>query len=819
MVTLKINDKEVTVEDGTLILDAAKEVGVEIPTFCYQANLSGLGSCRMCLVEIEGQRKLQPSCVTPVMAEMSVKTDSETVTSARASMFEFLLSNHAMDCPVCDKGGECELQDMVYKHGPKKGRHSESKVRYHDKDYALSPVIMKNSNRCVQCMRCVRVCHEVVGKGVLDAIGRGAHQEETSFLRTFLDCDHDGMCIEVCPVGCFMRRPYRYKARPWDLKGAKTVCPYCATGCRTTIEERDGVVLRSIARPDDGFNGKMLCARGRFGYEIVNSAERLTTPLLKKNGVHEEVSWDEAVSAITERLGNSKDGGKTGGIASARLTNEELYTFQKLMRTVVGTGNIDSGSRWDPAVAAAFASATGITSEGTSVYDAADSGTVFVIGGQLSEENPVTDYIIRYRSGMKRTSVIIASPRAMKLDSSARLTLRHAPAGAGPLMKALAAVISGAGKASGKEVSGVSTADIKAAAGVMKVSESVAIMVGTDLLRYREGIGELTLLIDTLKKAGKEVRVMPLLDRANQRGAWDMGVHPGFGPGYGAVDKGGLGCDAMLEAAAKGELENMYIAGEDVVGSYPDAGFAKEAIGKLKFLVVQDIFLTETAKMADVVLPGASYAEKDGTFTNQEGRVQPVSALLPPPGKAKRDLEIMAMVGSALDPSGKVFSSSISTSASAVFEEISAGVAAYSGVEPSGGDNGNAFVKAGAGLKGPGDFKAGATGGKPKGLALMTGNHLFHSGRLSMRAGILKGLMEEPVVEISEKDAERLGLNGGDRVKVKGGSFEAELTLRTKEGSFEGVAFIAENFEAAPANGFFKRGETLPDVTITRVEG
>ncbi|MCK5236247.1 MAG: (2Fe-2S)-binding protein, partial [Deltaproteobacteria bacterium] len=217
MVTLFIDGKEITVEDNTLILDAAKQAGVDIPTFCYQADLSGQGSCRMCIIEIEGQKKLQPACITPVIADIKVQTASPHVKSARTAMLEFLLSNHGMDCPVCDKGGECELQDMVHEYGPRKGRHTEPKIKFHKKDYFLSPVIVKNSNRCVQCTRCVRVCSEIVGRGVLGQIGRGRHQEETSFMREELDCDHCGMCIEVCPVGCFMRRPYRFKSRPWDL--------------------------------------------------------------------------------------------------------------------------------------------------------------------------------------------------------------------------------------------------------------------------------------------------------------------------------------------------------------------------------------------------------------------------------------------------------------------------------------------------------------------------------------------------------------------------------------------------------------------------
>jgi NADH-quinone oxidoreductase subunit G len=755
MVTLKVNGKEVTVEEGTLILDAAKVAGYVIPTFCFHKDLLGVGSCRMCLVEIEGQKKLQPSCVTPVMKDMSVLTETDTVVSARASMLEFLLSNHALDCPVCDKGGECELQDLVYRHGPRKGVHAETKLSFHDKDYPLSDVIIKNSNRCVQCMRCVRVCGEVVGRGVLGAIGRGAHQEETSFLKTYLDCDHDGMCIEVCPVGCFMRRPYRYKSRPWDLRGARTVCPYCGTGCTMTIQERDGEVVRSVAKfpyEEGGFNGIMLCARGRFGYDFINSAERLKSPLIKKNGQFEEVSWDEALAVIKERF-TSTDGKNIGAIASARLTNEELYLFQKLIRGVLNSGNIDSTSRWDPASAGAYIKATGIHKGGTSVLDCLDADTVLIVGSQVSDENPVTDYFIRRTIRDNAANLIIASPRAMKLDSSARQTLRHGPARTGPLLNALSrhlynrdaeklSGVKGIEAIKGLDIEGLASSagledgELKAAAERLKASGSVSIMAGTDFIRFKEGIAALALLIEVLKALGKRVLVLPLVDRCNQRGAWDMGVHPGFGPGYSEMNGTEVfGCDGILEAAGDGRIDTLYVVGEDIVSLYPDEGFAREALKKLKFLVVQDIFLSETAKMADLVLPGASFAEKDGTFTNQEGRVQAVSRLLPPPGDAKTDLEIMGAIGSSLSPDLGP------TDPETLFGEIRKGVPMYSGLELGG--------REGTILKGSGSEPKGFKTTEPERMEekkdkaypfeLVTGNHLLHSGRFSRRAAILKG--------------------------------------------------------------------------------
>ena len=471
MPNVTINGKELSVDEGTLILDAAKEAGFYIPTFCYQADLIGIGACRMCIVEVEGQQKLVPSCVTPVMDGMNVLTETETVNAARAAMLEFLLANHGLDCPVCDKGGECELQDQVYKFGPHKGRFAEMKYVWHDKDYILSPVIIKNSNRCVQCMKCVRVCKEIVGQDVLDGLYRGEHQEETTFFRGMLDCDQDGNCIEVCPVGCFMRLPFRYKARPWDLNSADTICPYCATGCRMVIEERDGEMLRSRAQLGVGINSETLCARGRFGYDFVQHPERLTTPLVKRNGKLEPATWEDALAVIRERL-KPTDPMKTGGIASARLTNEELYLFQKLFRDLFKSPNLDSSIRWDRSSVKDFVAATGMNSGGVSVFDTMATDCVLIVGSHLSDENPVTDYMVRRMARENNTAVLIASPRAMKLDASASLSLRHAPGAENEMLAAATLAIAESNADARSALDGlesikrVSTEDLLRTAGV-----------------------------------------------------------------------------------------------------------------------------------------------------------------------------------------------------------------------------------------------------------------------------------------------------------------------------------------------------------------
>lgn len=813
MATVKINGKEITVEDGTLIIDAARTAGYEIPTMCYHARLSKLASCRVCLVEIVGQRKLQPSCVTPVMQNMEVLTESPVVKSARSSMIELLLANHPLDCPVCDKGGECELQDVTFKFGPRQSPFDERKRRFNEEDYILSPVIIQNINRCIQCKRCVRICSEVVGAGVLGSIGRGAGTQETSFVKEYLDCDHCGNCIEVCPVGSLMNRPFRYKSRPWDLTGVETVCTFCGTGCQLTVQARKGEVVRVISDPETGINNETLCARGRFGYSFINSHERLVTPFVRVDGRLEPATWDEAIDAVSAGLnGALKMGEKIGGIASARLSNEELYMFQKLMRVALKSGNLDAGSRWNSDTVRDYIDVMGLYSGGVSLYDALKADTLIIIGSGISDENPVTDYIIRRISSYRRLNIIIVSSRGMRLDSSARMSLRCKPGAEGEIIEAITKVIAG-------QVKGDSDKAAADAAEVIKSSNSVSIAVGTDVLRIANELSYLNSLAVTLKGLGKDVKLIPLLDRANQRGAWDMGVHPAFLPGYKSAGDTGLGCEGIVRSAINGEIGALYLAGEDLASDFPDGLAAREALDKVKFLIVQDMFLTETAKMANVVLPSASFVEKDGTFTNQEGRVQRLRKLYEPQGDVKADWEIFSSVGEAITPAFGV------RSVSEIFNEIREVVPGYRDISFESLNGDGAMLQ----ISRPGDMESAVSGRKSEvrgqksrlqegdteyPFTLITGNYLYHSGRLSLKAEKLIEIMSEAIAELNAEDAMSLGITEGVKIRVKSKSHEAYLTARINPGTAKGVVFIPENFTDVYVNMFFKMGEGFPRVKV-----
>lgn len=801
MATITINDKEYTVDEGTYIYDAAKEAGFEIPTFCAYEGLSRIGACRMCVVEVEGQNKLVPSCVTPAMHGMKIRVDSEKVKKAREGLLELFLSNHALDCPICDKGAECELQDTVTEHFPHVGVHGEDKVKFHTKDYTLSQVIMKNSNRCVQCTRCTRVCEEVVGVGVIKDVGRGAHTEETSFMKTEMDCDHCGMCIEVCPTGCFTRKPYRYKARPWDLTSAKTICNYCGTGCTINVQERDGEVLRAVAKQGEGINGDLLCSRGRFGFDFVNSEERITKPLVKKGGSLVEATWDEALKAIKDGV---SEGDKAGFIASARLTNEELYAFQRMARETFKSNNVDTDVRFKAETVNYFIDSLGINKGAVSLTDALKSDSIVVTGSHLSDENPVTEYLIRITSNRRAINLVIASPRAMKLDRNARTSLRHEPLKNAALLNGLSAALNDKPVESFAKDAGLSVDELKDTAVNLKRTDTVTLMAGTDYLRYDdvEGLKAFKELCKTLKDMGKTVKLFPILDRANMRGAWDMGVNPLFGAGYSETSKG-LDSGQMIEAAADGKLDSLYVAGEDIAALYGDANKASDALSKVKFLVVHDVFLTDTAKAADVVLPSNAFSEKKGTMTNQEGRIQPMEKLLNGPDDCKNDLEIMTLVSEAVTGTRPCHSTN------ATLKEISEKVSSYSEATQKtsvlSGEGSNAVKLNGA---------AQGTVATGSGLMLLRGNHLLHSGSLSMYSGILKDLKSQPTVELSQSDAIRLGVDRGSKVTVKGNGSEFSAKVAISKGaSKEGVAFIAENYLDLAVN---KLGSGISKVEVTK---
>ncbi|OAP38300.1 NADH-quinone oxidoreductase subunit G [Sinorhizobium glycinis] len=830
MVSITIDGQTLEVEAGSTVLQAAERLGIDIPTFCYLKRLPPLASCRMCLVEIEGLRRLQPSCATAVTDGMVVRTNTPLIEETRSSMLDMLLANHPLDCPICDKGGECELQDMVMAYGPRKSEFRDPKRVFHSRDIRLSPVVIMNVNRCIQCQRCVRMCEEVVGAVALGTVEKGMDTAVTGFEGSLATCDQCGNCIEVCPVGALMSFPYRYKARPWDLAETDTICPHCGTGCQLTVGARKGEFMRVRSKEEHGVNRETLCVRGRFGLDFVESRDRIKRPMVRRDGALVPVSWEEAGDYLRRRLA-AVENKAAGGLASACLPNEVLYQFQKLMRTVFRTNNIDCSSRWSVPFDMLGPLLTGFYTR-ASLHEVIGNDCVLVVGGNVTEENPVTEYLLRDAARRRQTALLMLSARPSRLDADARVALRVPPGGEAP---GLAAVVGGLAARAGRELPDDAFATIGRSAvsfgsegsdrlvAALKEGRSATLLVSIGLLRSPEAratLQQLNNLLQVLRLLGKDVAMQFLFDRANQMGAWDMGVLPEALPGllpatdddaaraalgraWGAEipSEPGANFDAMLELCDVGRMGALYIVGSDPLMTYPDRRIVQMALGAADLLIVQDAFLTDTAGLADVVLPAASYGEEAGTFTNNEGRAQKLRKFRNPAFEARGNLEIFDFVAAlrhqTLQPSTQ----------GEIFGEIARVVPTYQGLTQDGLGADGAFTKAASPPPAGAFFAPPPTPKVYDGLMLVTGDCLFHNGYLSERSEILNTVADDPYVEMSTQDAGQLDVSDGDQVIVRSAQGELKAKLKVNRRFPGGLVFVPENYRALRLNSLMRRGE------------
>lgn len=833
MVRVTIDERPLEVEAGSTVLQAAERLGIDIPTFCYMKRLPPLASCRMCLVEIEGQRRLQPSCATAVTDGMVVRTNTQLIDETRSSMLDMLLANHPLDCPICDKGGECELQDQVMAYGPRESGFRDAKRVFHSEDIRLSPVVIMNVNRCIQCQRCVRMCEEVVGAVALGTVEKGMDTAVTGFEGSLASCDQCGNCIEVCPVGALMSFPYRYKARPWDLAETDTICPHCGTGCQLTVGTRKGELMRVRSKWEHGVNRETLCVRGRFGLDFVGSPDRIKRPLIRRDGALVAVSWNEAGDELRRRL-SAVESKAAGGLASPRLPNEMLYQFQKLMRTVFRTNNIDCTSRWSTPFDALGPLLSFYTR--APLEEVIGKDCVLVVGDNVTEENPVTEYLLRDGVRRRHTGLLMLSARPSRLDADARAVVRVPPGGEAA---SLAAVVAGLMTAAHPALPDDVPVGIGAAAAVPTTSadgdppdrlsaallegRSVTVLVSVDILRSPEAratLQQLTNLLRLLRTLGKDPAMQILFDRANQMGAWDMGVLPAALPGLHRVaDDGaraalervwgaaipsepGADFDAMLELCNNGRMGALYIVGSDPLMAYPDRIFAKRALAAADLLIVQDTFLTDTVGLADIVLPAAGYGEESGTFTNNEGRTQKVCKFREAAFEARGNLAIFdfiaALRNQELRPSAQ----------GDIFDEIARLVPAYHGLTQSGLGVDGAFTRAAPPPPADAIFvPPPAVPDAADVLMLITGNCLFHNGYLSERSEILNTVAADPYVEMSAQDAAQRGLSDRDQVVVRSAQGELTAQLKVNRHFPGGLVFVPENYRNLRLNSLMRRGE------------
>jgi NADH-quinone oxidoreductase subunit G len=648
-VTLTVDGKKVTAPAGTLLIEACKTVGIEVPSFCYYPNLSLQGACRMCLVKIEKMPKLQTACTTVVGEGMIVTSDSDEIKQARKSMLEMLLGNHPLDCPVCDAGGECELQDMTFSYGAAESKFMEAKN--HKDEQQWSPVVFFDRPRCILCYRCVRVCGEGMDVWALGVQNRGVSSIIAPNKEDHLECEECGMCIDICPVGALTSGAYRYKTRPWEMKHVGTICTHCGDGCKTTLGVRRADTGMEIVRGDNrdksGTNGDFLCIKGRYAFDFANHEERLTRPLIRRQGKLTPATWEEAFELIGKKFVEVRDrdgGAAIGVIGSTRTTNEEAYLLSKFARVVLKTNNVDHHRTVDfPAFAAALRGKVDRTAGMADVFTAP---AVLLLGNDSSEQHPLLAWQIRNNVRLHRSRLYVINSKRIKLHRQAT-SFMQIPAGS----EGKVAEFLGGEDAAADAFSSTDKDAWIALRDKLRNEQNLIIVFGAEL-RGSD--------LSSIVKFGSGIsgaRFVCLADYANSRGAADMGLYPELLPGYHPItgssqfhrewgeipQAAGLDLTGMVEAGKTGRLRALFVVGSNPVGRLKIDPFAFSK----SFVVVQDMFLTETAVMADVVLPAANAYEKSGTFTNTCGDLQ----LLKKAGEVtgtKADFEMIVRIADAM---------------------------------------------------------------------------------------------------------------------------------------------------------------------------
>ena len=620
MINLLINGEPLSVPKGTTVYNAARQIEVDIPIFCYQDRMPPFGACRMCLVEVEGMAKLQTSCTLEVAQGMVVKTQSERAVKGREGILELLLINHPLDCPICDRGGECPLQEQAFKHGPGRSRFFEDK-RHFTKAKPLGPVLMLDRERCIVCARCTRFSDELSGDHALEFIDRGYKTEVGTPDGGPAKSKFIGNTISICPVGALTSQVYRFRARPWDNESTNSTCTLCPMGCSLILDSRDGEIMRTRSREDRNVNDIWLCDKGWFGYEFTSHPDRLKTPLIRRNGdTLETASWDEAFSLIAEKITEYKSAGKLGALGGNPLTVEENYLWQQLMRQGAGVNNLDHRigmpifHQDDVGIAGGMESSIG---------EIEDISYAILCGSDLTEEMPVL--WLRLKQAINRgAKVIFMGHYSPEIAPHLEQVIIHPPGGELEAIQQQLAFVSEQATAGKKG----------------------ALFVGS---QYLSNINRKAILANLLKLRQETANLsLNILEGSgNSLGASFAGMRPDAGAFGEKLTKPGLNVLQMLETAANSGWDLLYLAGVNPVTKYSKKLW-DSARRNLGFLIVQDLFLTEAAQQADLVLPALSYVEKGGSFINIEGRIQKLQPGKETPANLYGDGDIFTLIGKKL---------------------------------------------------------------------------------------------------------------------------------------------------------------------------
>lgn len=838
-VTLTIDGRQVTVPRGTSVLQASLDMGIHVPSFCWHPKLKSVGSCRMCYVEIEKMPKLAVSCSTECMDGMVVQTQSDKVRQGRKAVLEFTLLNHPLDCPTCDKGGECELQNLTFRHGYDDSRNDFTKVRHTVEgvdstfdDVRIGPEIILNRNRCILCYKCVRSNKEAFGEYDLGAYERGNHTEINAAPGCQVTNPFSGNLVEICPVGALTNTDWRYKIRVWLTKQAASICPYTSSGTNITFykEDHKQKIFRVTSRRNDAIDDGWLADVTRYGYQSVMSDDRLKTPLIKKDGKQVTATWDEALDLAAKRLkeiDDTKGNVCIGGLIGSHLDIATMHSFNTLMRKVIGTPNIDHRTSYRMLPVSGATPSTILASRPFSIADIDDSDVIVTFATDLLREHPNEYLRIRKASNFRHARIVSITPYAVKNADVASLEVVYKPGADEQVINAicLAALENGlvdSGRAAslkGKltpgtaaeagKLAGVDPDEINAIAAMLANGKKITFIVGEGcaLSMQRDLISAAIANLNKLFDLDTRGQVALLARQANSKGAEKLGLLPYPAPEVKATlekiwgtfpDKEAPTTDRMLVQMKKEAINACVIVGANPIMLYPDRDFAREGLERLDFLVACDLFETDTTEIADVVLPLASWAEFAGGYVNLEGRHQLTEAAIKPRFESKPGYEILAELARRMG--SELFESP------AQRDEQIAQVLAVDHVLPWPTDY---LEVAPASDDVSGDFA----------VPLFFVDDAHHSGHLTEKSNSLVNFVGDAYIEISPELAGKLDVTEGASVRVESEAGKVMLPVRISSVLDTDCAIVPRNFASCAVNALLMRKHRVDMVKISKVAG